>query len=293
MTLRVLDLFSGIGGFSLGLESTGAFETVAFCETDPYASKVLHKWWPTVPNIAGGVIALNALLRRARTSSRPGFRARTFLLPGQAPDWPEPARDSYGHSCEPFAWYDPASRSWRTWQRCLLEGWATYSGTWPRSGMTRSGIAYRRAPLVPLTAATASGLSLPTPTATGNMMSPSMQKWPAHRNLRLTRETWPTPTATLGSKGGRVTPRKSSEGGTLIEAVAARQFATPTARDWRSVKASPETHDRNSRPLSEQVGGSLNPTWVEWLMGFHHEWTALDASATPSCRRSSNTSGDN
>ena len=34
--LRVLDLFSGIGGFSLGLERTGGFKTVAFCEIDPY-----------------------------------------------------------------------------------------------------------------------------------------------------------------------------------------------------------------------------------------------------------------
>lgn len=33
--LKVLDLFSGIGGFSLGLERTGGFETVAFCEIDP------------------------------------------------------------------------------------------------------------------------------------------------------------------------------------------------------------------------------------------------------------------
>lgn len=46
--LRVLDLFSGIGGFSLGLERTGGFETVAFCETDPLCRKVLKKHWPDV-----------------------------------------------------------------------------------------------------------------------------------------------------------------------------------------------------------------------------------------------------
>lgn len=49
MTLRVLDLFSGIGGFSLGLERTGGFETVAFCEIDPYCRAVLRKHWPDVP----------------------------------------------------------------------------------------------------------------------------------------------------------------------------------------------------------------------------------------------------
>jgi len=46
--MKVLDLFSGIGGFSLGLERAG-METVAFCEIDPYCRKILEKHWPTVP----------------------------------------------------------------------------------------------------------------------------------------------------------------------------------------------------------------------------------------------------
>ncbi len=47
--LRVLDLFSGIAGFSLGLERTGGFETVAFCEMKPHAQAVLAKNFPGVP----------------------------------------------------------------------------------------------------------------------------------------------------------------------------------------------------------------------------------------------------
>lgn len=47
--LRVLDLFAGIGGFSLGLERTGGFETVAFCEIEDFPRRVLRKHWPEVP----------------------------------------------------------------------------------------------------------------------------------------------------------------------------------------------------------------------------------------------------
>lgn len=48
-TLKVLDLFSGIGGFSLGLERTGHFETITFCEFDKNCQMVLKKHWPHVP----------------------------------------------------------------------------------------------------------------------------------------------------------------------------------------------------------------------------------------------------
>lgn len=46
--MRVLDLFSGIGGFSLGLERAG-MRTVAFCERDEYCRAVLRKHWPGIP----------------------------------------------------------------------------------------------------------------------------------------------------------------------------------------------------------------------------------------------------
>ena len=47
--LGVLDLFSCLGGFSLGLEKTGGFKTVAFCEIEEFPRKVLAKHWPNVP----------------------------------------------------------------------------------------------------------------------------------------------------------------------------------------------------------------------------------------------------
>jgi DNA (cytosine-5)-methyltransferase 1 len=49
MKLKLLDLFSGIGGFSLGLESTGFFETIAFVEKDKFCRKVLQKNFNNIP----------------------------------------------------------------------------------------------------------------------------------------------------------------------------------------------------------------------------------------------------
>ena len=48
MKLKILDLFSGLGGFSLGLERTGSFETIAFCDNDKYSKLVLQKHWKGV-----------------------------------------------------------------------------------------------------------------------------------------------------------------------------------------------------------------------------------------------------
>jgi DNA (cytosine-5)-methyltransferase 1 len=46
--MRVLDLFSGIGAYSIGMEKAGA-KTARFCEIDPFCREVLAKHWPDVP----------------------------------------------------------------------------------------------------------------------------------------------------------------------------------------------------------------------------------------------------
>ena len=78
---------------------------------------------------------------------------------------------------------------------------------------------------------------------------------------------WPTPTV-CGNHNRKGASATSGDG----LATAVKAFATPTARDWKSGKASEATMERNSRPLSEQIGGSLNPTWVAWLMGWPMNW---------------------
>ena len=63
--LQHLDLFSGIGGFSLGLETAELAETVAFCDIDKYCTKVLNKHWPHVP-IFSDIKELNYETLRAK-----------------------------------------------------------------------------------------------------------------------------------------------------------------------------------------------------------------------------------
>src|SRR5271166_4255607 len=72
--MNVLDLFSGIGGFSLGLERAG-MRTVAFCEIDPYCRAVLRKHWPDVP-VFGDVRELTAERLFAADTMRVGCEPR-------------------------------------------------------------------------------------------------------------------------------------------------------------------------------------------------------------------------
>jgi DNA (cytosine-5)-methyltransferase 1 len=92
--------------------------------------------------------------------------------------------------------------------------------------------------------------------------------------LAVAVKMWPTPTSSDGSKGSGESVNRQG-GPSLTSAV---RWSTPTARDWRSGRVSPDIFERNTRPLSEQVeygseeGSMLNPAWVELLMGFPAGW---------------------
>jgi hypothetical protein len=173
-------------------------------------------------------------------------RARTSALPAREQALTEPAAacgDTWRGS---LARFDPATSSWRTAQPSLLEDLGESSVTWPRSGMTAGGRCWELPMLEHRISGTGSGLlpRFPTPLVGG----------------------------TGPSTHGQISGQFRRE---MAKAFARWPVATPTARDWRSGKASQATHARNSRPLSEQIGGSLNPTWVEWLMGWPLGWTDL------------------
>ena len=226
-----------------------------------------------------------------------GFRARTYPSPEMAQESTANAPACGDRWRELSVRYDRDSCSWKTHRSLWDEDLSACSLTLPKWGSMRDGVLSELLTLEHRTAANDAGLWVPTPCATdakpitgGNLyvtetgtvrhMRPDGKS--SNRGLAASAAMWPTPTATLGTKGGRVTPRKSREGGTLIEAVSQRStWATPTVHgNYNRAGVSAKSGDG----LATQAGGSLNPTWVEWLMGWPLGWTDLKPLVTARCR---------
>ena len=205
------------------------------------------------------------------------------VSPAKTSAQPEKARASTENEAEcghtwrgSLARFDRDSFSWKTPQCSLLAGLDEFSETWPRWGTMHNGECSEQSMPAHLTSAKESGL-WPTPVADGDRTTNYAQ---GVTSLGFAARNWPTPTV-CGNYNRKGASKSSGDG--LASAV--KMVATPTARDWRSGKASQATHDKNSRPLSEQIGGSLNPTWVEWLMGWPLGWTDLKPLETDKFRQ--------
>lgn len=113
----------------------------------------------------------------------------------------------------------------------------------------------------------------------------------SHHNLGTAARLWPTPKNSFSGPDFARAGRDGSGGDDLATAAAREMLPTPRESDWRSGKASDATHQKNSRQLCEVVtrkergqGGSLNPTWVSWLMGWPLRW--LECAAPTGGRKS-------
>lgn len=196
------------------------------------------------------------------TRSAEGSRARTSQTLASALALRVSEAVSGPNTRASLANYDPASFSWRTSQRCLVEGWTVFSETWPRSGMMRGGIAFQLQPLAPLTNGTGSGL-WPTPAARDWISESCTPEFAKKRNERKAgkplswvvrhgdgKTFWPTPSA--GDDRDR---------GNLSTPAIQRRMAKGKQLNLSMV-------------VSDQ-SGALNPDWVEGLMGFPLGWTDL------------------
>ena len=169
--------------------------------------------------------------------------------------------------------FDPDTPSLKTSQTCLMEngelGLSEFSGTFPRSGMMRSGTVYQLPNLARTITEIGSGLSV------------TQDKF-----------YWRTPDTGIGG-----TPKALLKGETHRESGSAIQirlsdqvklWPTPSTRDYkggyiggriRNGKVSRDTLDVAVQHTDNQAktNGTLNPTWVEWLMGFPLGHTDLNA----------------
>jgi hypothetical protein len=200
-------------------------------------------------------------------SSQADSRAKTLAaLESKLASKKEPAQDCGPKLSDLLASYHRDTSSWRTSQRCLValatnegDGLAEYSETWPSAGMMRNGVSYRQQPWALPIAESASGLWR-TPTV--GMVNQARAKDPEY-GVRLL------------EKGQTMT--------LAAQVLNKKLWPTPTARDYKGWRK-PETLAAAGRGATNSLNdaltcqgqhGALNPTWVEWLMGFPQGWTDL------------------
>jgi hypothetical protein len=117
----------------------------------------------------------------------------------------------------------------------------------------------------------------------------SLRHYQEGRQIHLSQAVrmWPTPRANKTSSEDEeswLARQRDGKVSTPPLGLAVKMWPTPAARDWRQ-GGFPADHRRNSPNLPtviQEVGGQLNPAWVEWLMGLPIGWTGLEPLATES-----------
>jgi len=196
-----------------------------------------------------------------------------------------------------FTKYDLDLSLWKTHQCSLLGDLEEFSETWPQWGLMRDGECWEQRTLEQTIRGTESGLSpngvdsFHTPNTTGLDGGSN-----SRRALKIRKETWPTPVASKGGawRGDGQVSMVARNVETYEEYLLLTQGSSKKKRDkyWPTPQAS-DNRDRGnmSNPsiqrrvaigkqimLSQSVdpiSGQLNPTWVEWLMGWPLGWTDL------------------
>jgi hypothetical protein len=221
--------------------------------------------------------------------------SREDLAKTSAP--PEKEPESAGHEAgsgvkwrESLAKYDLSTSSWKIPQ-CLFAGdLSEYSGTWPRWGTMRNGELWERnMPLqirsldASITNEKESGLlgRFPTPTVCGNYNRKGASKTSGD-GLATVVQRFPTPDANMGRRGSQSEWKSKRASGqhaqyTLNQAVRDAGGGMATVADMEQAKFSGNSGNRPEyATVNATPGGSLNPDWVELLMGWPRGWSSLE-----------------
>ena len=173
-----------------------------------------------------------------------------------------------------LAKYDPNTCSWKTPQCSLLGEEPESLATLPRWGMTVNGLLWEQPMLEPITKETECGL---LPNGADSFHTPNTSGLNGGSNSRkaLQNRQWASPNARdwkdSGSSQGN---RKSPNLGTQVH------WPTPRTKGMCGGSGSWDLLNKNTtieeaRQMGAGNGGKLNPTWVEWLMGWPLGWTDL------------------
>ena len=213
--------------------------------------------------------------------------AKTLALPETEPVLRERSPLS-GYRCSvSFGRFDLVTSLWKTPPNLFGMDSTLSSAAWSRAGTMRNGVCWARPTWVRLISGSDAGFLVGTPTTKERRPSEkSKRKTPTLGEL----ERIPTPTVS-GNHNRKGLSKNSGDG--LATFVKKQMWRTPIASQGRqdgqlkkyASKPSSKT-GRNDRQikLSDQVGGKLNPAFVEWLMMFPIGFTALKVLETPKCR---------
>jgi len=203
--------------------------------------------------------------------------------------------------------YDHDLQLWKM-SECLFTGdFGKYSEALPRSGIMLNGKIYEQATWVPRTGGKGYGL-LPTPVSydatpggpnnhykgLGHMAKHNPQRFStpikeqagtsektlqmvregkAHMTLDRYMQMFPTPTIRDWKDGTAKSCENVPVNGLLVRAI---HFPTMTACEWKG--RGPNSKQQGLTNALGVTGGTLNPTWIDWFMGYPIEWTDLEAS---------------
>jgi hypothetical protein len=239
-----------------------------------------------------------------------GFHAKTSVPQEKAQALTEKDQECGEKWRASFTKYSPDSSLWKTHQCSLLGDLDEFLETWPQWGLMRNGECWEQRMLEQSIRGTESGLlpdnviAFHTPNTTGLDGGSNSRKALKKRlfptpvsidsgsgrfntsigssvqrptlALMARKNLWPTPTTK-----DRGTDAPARTGGPSL-GVAVRMWPTPTAHNAKETNA-PSESERNTPTLAAQAGGSLNPMWVEWLMGWPLGWTDLKPLETDKC----------